>query len=208
MSSLFPLEDFGASKPKKQAPEPAAPAQQPPPAMAVDHQAEKMAAYEKGYKAGWDDAAAAQSDDESRIGAEFARNLQDLGFTFHEARNHVMRAMEPLLSEIVSKVLPSVVSETIGQTIIEELLPLAETASDTPIEIVIAPGSRESLETLLDENIAVPITIVEEETLADGQVYLRMGSIERHIDMTTTVDKIGHAIQAVYELNDKAMTHG
>lgn len=209
MSSLFPLEDFGAAKPKKQASVTPEPTQQPAvQTPSADIEAEKMAAYERGYKAGWDDAVSAQAEDESRIGAEFARNLQDLGFTFHEARNHVMRAMEPLLSEVVSKVLPSIVSETIGQTIIEELLPIAENASDAPIEVVIAPSTRPSLEKLLDEKLAVPLSIVEEETLAEGQVYLRMGSVERHIDMTNTVDKIGHAIQAVYELNSEALSHG
>ena len=209
MSSLFPLEDFGSGKPAKRQTAPAAEAPPPPTAQpAVDIEAEKMAAYEKGYKAGWDDASSAQSEDESRIGVEFARNLQELGFTFHEARNHVMRAMEPLLSEVVAKVLPSIVSDTIGQTIMEELLPMAETASDAPIEVVISPASRASLERLLDEKTAIPLTIIEEETLAEGQVYLRMGSVERQIDMTATVDKIGHAIQAVYELNDEAMKHG
>ena len=36
----------------------------------------KLAAYEQGYTAGWDDAAAAQSDDQTRIRADLARNLQ------------------------------------------------------------------------------------------------------------------------------------
>ena len=55
----------------------------------------RILAYEQGYTAGWDDAAAAQTDDQSRIKADFARNLQSLGFTFQEARMHVLRAIHP-----------------------------------------------------------------------------------------------------------------
>ncbi len=37
-------------------------------------------------RAGWDDASAAQTDDQTRMKADLARNLQTLGFTYHEAR--------------------------------------------------------------------------------------------------------------------------
>lgn len=207
MAALFPLEDFDApASPPATAPpdQPAAPTDPAPELI----EAERSAAFEKGYRAGWDDAAAAQSEDESRIGAEFARNLQDLGFTFHEARSHVMRALEPLLGEIVAKVLPRLVTETLGQTVVDELLPLAENASDSPIEVVVSPDARPTLERFLTDATSVPLTIVEENTLAEGQVYLRMGQVERQIDMTSAVDRIGQAIRAVYDLNDKATTHG
>ncbi|WP_321367266.1 flagellar biosynthesis protein [uncultured Celeribacter sp.] len=212
MSSLFPLEDFGA------APKPRAKAQKvqdvvPQPAPPVrpseeEIEANRMAAYEQGYKAGWDDATRAEGEDQSRIGAEFARNLQDLGFTFHEARSHVMKALEPLLTEMVSKVLPNLVNETLGQTILEELLPMAENASDAPIQIVVSPASRPAIQRLIDDSLTIPLDIIEEPSLAEGQVYLRMGELEKKIDMDAAVDKIGKAINAVYALNEEAMKHG
>ena len=56
---------------------------------------EKLAAYDTGYRAGWDDANAAQSDDQTRMKADLARNLQTLGFTYHEARTHILKALWP-----------------------------------------------------------------------------------------------------------------
>ena len=73
----------------------------------------RILAYEQGYTAGWDDAAAAQTDDQSRIKADFARNLQSLGFTFQEARMHVLRAIHPLIQEIVSHLLPKIARENL-----------------------------------------------------------------------------------------------
>lgn len=209
MKHLFPLEDFGipTKQMRKREVEVAAPVVDTGPSSA-EIEANRMAAYEQGYKAGWDDAVQAESDDRSRIGADFARNLQDLGFTFHEAKSHVMSALEPLLTEIVSKVLPQLVSETLGQTILEELLPFAEEVADAPIQIVVAPSGREAVEALIDTSLTIPIEIIEEPSLADGQVYLRMGDLEKKIDMDSAIERIGHAIKSIYALNEEAMKHG
>ncbi len=211
MSGKFQLEEFDetdlasvkAERPAPEAAVPAAPAITP----AMLEKA-RLEGYENGYKAGWDDAAKAEEEEQSRIGAEFARNLQDLGFTFHEARTHVMQALEPLLSGMVERVLPRLVSETIGQTIIEELMPLATAAADTPIDIVVCPASRPAIEGFLEHESAVPFKLIEEPTLSEGQVFLRAGKLERHIDFSNAVDQIGTAINGLYELNEKAFRHG
>jgi len=182
---------------------------EPEPAISPDMlEKARLEGYEAGYKAGWDDAAEAETRERDRIGAEFARNLQDLGFTFHEARSHVMQALEPLLAGMVERVLPKLVSETMGQTIIEELLPLATEAADTPIEVVVAPASRPVLEKLLESGTTVPFSLVEEPTLVQGQVFLRSGRTERHIDFSSAIDRIGSAIEGLYELNEKAFRNG
>lgn len=226
MAARLRLEEFDPADlaPARAKPEPTAPASsgataaaragsQIAPAAAQEASPEllekaRLEGYEAGYKAGWDDAARTETDDQSRIGAEFARNLQDLGFTFHEARSHVMQALEPLLSGMVERVLPRLVSETIGQTVVEELLPLAANAADTPIEVVVSPASRPALETLLADAASVPLVVIEEPTLAEGQVFLRSGKTERHIDFTSAVDRIGAAIEGLYELNEKAFQNG
>lgn len=198
------LEEFDLETPK--------PASNPAPAPASVISADlleqtRLDAYEAGYKAGWDDATQAETESQGRIGAEFARNLQDLGFTFHEARSHVMQALEPVLAGMVERVLPELVSRTIGQTIVEEILPLASRVADTPIEVVVSPASKPALEPMLME-AAVPFTLVEEPTLAEGQVFLRSGKTARHIDFGDAVDRIGAAIRDLYDLNEKAFRNG
>ena len=209
MKSLFPLEDFGEAR--RRAPlQPAtnAPPPQPPGPSAADIEKIRMEGYEQGYKAGWDDAVRSEADEQTRIGAEFARNLQDLGFTFHEARSHVMQALEPLLEKMVSKVLPDLVSETLGQTVLEHLLPLAEEASDSPVQIVVSPASLPAIQRFIDASLTIPLEIIEEPSLAEGQVFLRLGEQEKRIDMNEAVDKIGQAISSVYEFNEGALKNG
>jgi len=205
-SRLFALEEFT---------EPVAPPARPISATAAETayeglqgDLENTAAFEKGYKAGWDDAVRAESEDQTRIAADLARSLQDLGFTFHEARVHVMKMLEPLLNEVFSKVLPSLVPESLSKIIVQDLIPLAESASDGPVEVVMSPNNRAALEPIILANTSLPMTITEEPSLAEGQVYFRTGKIERSIDLANVIERIGAAVSAVYAINERAIKNG
>lgn len=169
---------------------------------------EKMASYEQGYQAGWDDAARAQAENQTRIEADFARNLQELSFTFHEARAHVIQAMEPLLSSLINVLLPRLVVESLGERILEELQPFLEQAADTPIELVTAPANRAIMESLMKSVETLPIRLTEEPSLAEGQVYVRMGKTERQIDLTGALDRLSQAMGALYDTNERILKHG
>ena len=168
----------------------------------------RVAAYEQGYSAGWDDASNAAGEDQTRIRADFSHNLQDLSFTFHEAKSHVIHSLSPLLLALVDKLLPKLVAQTIGQKILEEIIPLAELATETPIQLVVAPSNRAALEPLVAMATAYPLEISEEPTLGPGQVYLRSGKIEKHIDLEGVIQKISEAITAVEHDNQGAFAHG
>lgn len=205
MSKNFPLEEFQITSfffP------PNNPGSQNQPAIdAEDLENLKMRSYDSGYNAGWEDAAEAQAKDQSHIGVELAKNLQDLGFTFHEARIQVMKSLEPLLMEIVIKVLPEIVSKTVAQTAVEELLLFAEAVIDAPIEIVVAPTNLPALDTLLNATTTVPAKLVKEPTLGPGQVILRAGQSEKHINLDQAIEKIANAIRSIYQINEKEYRH-
>lgn len=171
-------------------------------------EAQKVIAYDTGYQAGWEDSAQSHASEQDNIGSELAKNLQDLEFTFHEARIQVMRALSPLLSEIVHKVLPDLVVQSFGQMIIEELLPFAETALDLPIEIVVAPTNFQAVSDLLSSTTSHQACVVQEPTLGDGQALFRAGQLETKIDLDGALLRIGDAIQGIYELNAKELSHG
>jgi flagellar biosynthesis/type III secretory pathway protein FliH len=79
----------------------------------------KVASFEQGYSAGWDDAVAAQQGDQTRIRADLARNLQSLSFTFQDARSHVLQAIRPLILQMVNRLLPEVAREALAPTVLE-----------------------------------------------------------------------------------------
>lgn len=168
----------------------------------------RLQAYEQGYTAGWDDAAAAQTHDQTRIKADFARNLQSLGFTFQEARMHVLRAIQPLIEKIITCLLPEVAREALASVALEALMPLADEMADAPVTLVLHPASRAAVETLLEQATGLPLTIIEEPTLGEGQVYLRLGDAETRIDLDRASADISTAVHDFFDHSEKEKSYG
>ena len=169
---------------------------------------EKLAAYETGYRAGWDDASSAVNEDQTTARAELARNMQTLSFTYHEARGHVLKAVEPLLLQIVGQLLPEIARKTLAPFVLETLLPLAEGLAEAPVTLVINPIARPAVEALLEQAIGLPLTIEEEPTLGEGQVYIRMGTIETQVDLDKATADIAAAVRGFFDLTGKDRPNG
>lgn len=169
---------------------------------------ERLTAYEQGYTAGWDDATAAQTEDQAQLSAEIGRNLQALSFTFHEARTHVLSAIEPLLTDIVTRLLPETARSALAPIVREMLMPLAEGLAGTPVEIVLNPAARPTVEAILETAISFPVTLTEEPTLSEGQLYIRFGQTETHVDLDGAVAAIALAIQDFFTLSEKDNGNG
>ena len=168
----------------------------------------KLAAYEQGYKAGWDDAAAAQSEDQTRIRADLARNLQQLSFTYQEARSHILKSIEPLLEEMVNRLLPETARETLAPLVLEQVMPMAEETTDQPVTLVLNPAVRAAVEALIEQATGLPMTIEEEPTLPEGQVYIRLGGTEAQVDLSRVTADIAAAVRGFFSLSREGGTHG
>lgn len=168
----------------------------------------KLQSYDAGYSAGWEDATAAQANDQTRIGADLARNLQSLGFTFHEARTHVLQALEPLFSEIVGRLLPQLSRETLAATVLDVLMPMAEKLADTPVTLVLNPAVRASVEALLQQTTSMPLNIVEEPSLSEGQIYLKLAGSETEINLDRAIAEITSAVRGFFKLHQQDHKHG
>jgi flagellar biosynthesis/type III secretory pathway protein FliH len=168
----------------------------------------KLASYDTGYAAGWEDAAAAQSGDRTHIQAELARNLQTLSFSFHEARSHVLQSLRPLLSEMVAKLLPTLARDTLAPVVLDALLPMAEKLADAPVSIVLNPASRAAVEALLENQTSLPLKITEEPSLSEGQVYLKLGDSETQVNLDRAIAEISAAVRGFFEIPEKEKANG
>jgi flagellar assembly protein FliH len=161
----------------------------------------KVASFEQGYSAGWEDAAAAQEGDQSRIRADLARNLQSLAFTFQDARTHVLQAIRPLILEMTTRLLPEVAREALAPAVLEAVMPLADDLADAPLTLVLNPAVRDRVEALVAQATGLPMQIEEEPSLGEGQVYIRMGPTETKVDLTGVTDDIAAAVRGFFNLS-------
>lgn len=154
----------------------------------------RLQAYEQGYTAGWDDAVAAQAADRDRIGADLSRALQALSFTYHEAREHVLRAIEPLMTEVVGQVVPVAARAALGALVVETLRPLAAQASLAPVRMTVHPDSRAAVEQALLLEPALPVELVADPALGPTEARLDLGQGERRIDPGETAVALAGAV--------------
>ena len=161
----------------------------------------RVAGFEQGYTAGWDDAVAAQQGDQTRIRADLARNLQSLAFTFQDARSHVLQSLRPLMLEMINRLLPEVARAALAPTVLETLTPLAAELGDSPLTLVLNPAVRAQVEDLVAGATGLPMLIEEEPSLPEGQVYIRFGTSETKVDLSQVTDDIAAAVRAYFTLN-------
>lgn len=168
----------------------------------------RLAAYEQGFQAGWDDAAAAQTEDQSQIKADLSRNLNQLSFTYQEARAHLLMALKPLLEEMVSQLLPQTARETLAPLVLEQVMPMAEEVTDQPVHLVLNPAARPAVETLISQATGLPLAIEEEPTLPEGQVYIRIGQTESQVDLSRVTAEIASAVHGFFTLAEESESDG
>lgn len=169
----------------------------------------RLAAFEQGYTAGWDDAVKAQTDEVARLRADLGRNLQDMSFSYHEARTHTLRALEPLLHDMVTKVLPAIARETLGQMVLEQLRPVADRLAETPILVTANPLNREMIEAIVIGQSSIPMSFAGEASLGEGQVYLRFGQTESRVDLDGVIATIAAAVAAFFQIEkEKEIVNG
>jgi len=161
---------------------------------------QKLDSFEAGYKAGWDDAATAQAGEAAHVSADFARNLQDLSFSYHEAHAQFLAAVAPLLTGMVETVLPDLARQTLAPRLVELLQEKSrELADSATVELVIAPANRPAVEPLLEGVTALPLTLREEPSLGEGQAYLTAGDQETGVDLDEVLAEIRGAVSGFLE---------
>lgn len=181
------LEDFGINTTA----EPAVPVV---PEELMEEQ--RLASFENGYSAGWDDAVSAKDKESTRISTELASSLEDLNFTYHEAQSQLLDSLDPMFKVLTSAILPDAMAASFGHHIVDQLAEMAKDQTDQPMQIVVAPGESAAVRKLLPEKFSVPVTVREDSVLSAGQAYLRIGASECEINCDALLESIQDSIEA------------
>lgn len=164
--------------------------------------------YETGFQAGWEAAEAARDQTAELQAAEAARALQALEFTFHDARGHVLRALAPLFQELANRFLPMIARESLPHLITDALLPLAEEASETPVELLLHPSMREAIARHLAEFPSLPVVLIEQTDQPRERVSLRLGARETRIDVEAALQTVKQLLHTYFDPPAQDARHG
>lgn len=169
---------------------------------------QKLASYEAGYQAGWDDSAKANSEAGNQVAADFAQNMSDLSLTYHEAYAALLADVKPLLTQIVNAVLPAMARDTLGPRILE--LIEADMGGDTrrTVTLFAAQDDCAFLRPLIDGlDDSLEVVLQSDPTLVAGQVRLSFGNEqEQELDTAALIAGIQTALQGFFETQPGAQT--
>jgi flagellar assembly protein FliH len=119
-----------------------------------------------------------------------------------------LKGLEPFLVDLVGQLLPQIARGVLGPLVQSALVPLAEIAADGPITLLFNPAARAVIEPLVDQAHGPPLSLVEEPTLGEGQVFLRFGDAETRIDLDGAITEIAAALADFFTLSTKDSKHG
>lgn len=173
--------------------------------VAIEDQ--RLASFEQGYTAGWDDAIDAQASDQTRMTGKLVQNLQDVSFTYHEALSQMLRSVEPVFRTMTESILPEVLQETLVPMIVGKLSDMARAQAEQPVELVVPTGVAASLRPILAQEFSVPVLLREDPKLGEGQARLRVGVAEQEVDSMELLKNIRSAIEAFDYTMKKESAH-
>lgn len=158
---------------------------------------QKLESFEDGYKAGWDDAAKAQSKDRRNLSTDLSQNLLDLSFTYNEAYAHMIKGLRPLLTEMTTKVLPEAMHATIGQRVVEEVLRIAnQSQARCNVAVLVPSENLAAVEEVFEQDFSFPVTVREDASLAPGQVQMSFDAQEIELNLDSLMSEIQQAVES------------
>ena len=161
----------------------------------------RLNAYERGYLAGWEDAMReAETADRARQAA-LAQCIEGLNFTYHEARGHVLRALEPLLLAVMRQLLPTLAKATLMPRLVEELMPLADRAGAAPVVLQVPPGMAAAFEAGFEGHPLPPLQIVESADLPPGRAEFTADTRHVAVDLAAIAARCAAAVEEFYRFN-------
>lgn len=158
----------------------------------------RLAAYERGYAAGFEDAGAQAATEEAARRARVATAVEALNFGYHEARAELLAGLEPVLRAMLDPLLPGVARGMIVPQVIDLLLPLARAPLDGPLTLSVASGMVPAFNEAFEGLVLPPLAFDEREDLGPCQAEIRTATDEIRIDLDAVLERLGEALSGFH----------
>ncbi|WP_170326328.1 ABC transporter ATP-binding protein [Ruegeria arenilitoris] len=168
---------------------------------------QRLAAFEQGYSAGWEDAVQAQEQSRGQVSAELAKSLEDMSFTYHEAVTRMTLSLEPMFQSLVQVVLPQTLDQGFAVRLVEQLVEMAREQIGQPMQIFVPTGRTDEVEALLPQDLSAPTRVIEDPSLEPAQARLQVGTSQREVDCSGLLASVAGAFDAYVFEAKEAVSH-
>ncbi len=168
---------------------------------------QRLAAFEQGYSAGWEDAVQAQAQDKGEVSADLAKALGDMSFTYQEALARMTMSLKPMFHSLVEVVLPETLGRGFATRLTEQLTEMARDHIGQPMQIFVPVGCVAEVDEMVPAELSPSTQVVEDPSLEAGQARLQVGVHRREVDCTDLLAAISGAFDAYVFEAKKALTN-
>ena len=157
---------------------------------------QRLAIFEQGYSAGWEDALAAQARNTQVASEEFANNLNDLSFTYQEAVQHVVAGLVPFFEALAETLVPDALDAGFVQRIARQLSEAVGVNGAAEVKVRCSPSRQPLLSSALPTLIDMPVSVVTDAAFQDDAVSIDFETSQRHFDLSELSDHVRQSIDA------------
>ncbi len=157
---------------------------------------QRLAAFEQGYGAGWEDAVQAQEQTGTQLSSDLSATLSDLSFTYQEALTRMTLSLEPMFQSLVQTILPETIEHGFAKRLTEQLCDMAREQVDQPLQLTVPAGTSDQVEAMLPQDISPRPQVIEDVSLQPGQARLQVGIAQREVDCAALLSSIAATFDA------------
>jgi len=170
----------------------------------------KSSLYQTGFKAGQIEADTRHDNQQSHIMLELSRKLQDINFTHVEARQNVIRALKPLLQQMVKTVLPVIATEALSDIVSAHITALAKQCTAGNVKIMCAADDAETLSRLLLSLRHLPFStdVIVDPDCLPRQIVISAPDSEQQINLAEAVRAVSEGVTEFYKSTTEEKNHG
>lgn len=164
---------------------------------------QRLAAFEQGYGAGWEDALQAQEQSQGQISSELGKSLEDMSFTYTEAITRMSLSLEPMFQSLTKLVLPEMVGRGFATRLVEQLSEMAREQIEQPMQIIVSAGCVAQVDALVPSSLSPRPKVIEDPALEPGQARLQVGLARSEVDCSAVLASVAQAFDAyVFEAKE------
>lgn len=174
----------------------------------ADREEDRLRAFEQGYSAGWEDATKALQESSTQGASQLAASISDASFTFQEAYSAVLRDIEPVISRMISLILPEIARETIAQHLIGEIRKSFRESPASALTISINEAQVETLTDALASSGLGAVKVQSDPGLDALQAIVGTEKSEREIDFGRLIKEFHQSLASLALDAGKELKHG
>lgn len=164
---------------------------------------ERLAAFEKGYGAGWDDALRAQNHAGQLMNEALQASLSDMGFTKAEAMQAFLAASENLFETILGKILPSIASEALANHVLGAIKSALAQSIDSPMQVRVSPSQYAAITQNLSCDLPDGAKVLADPELSEMQAIITLDGNEAEIDLEGLIAEVSLAVSELKTMDQK-----